>query len=203
LLKRAVWLCAGTVTWNMTVGGAAVATAAITGSLALIGFGINAVVDSSVSALLVWRFRAQRRGEAERAIRAEHTALRLAAGAFGLIAIYVAGRAVVALANSSRPSPSLFGVVEAASSLVVLSYLAVAKYRLAGVLESRALRADSLLTMSGVALAALALAGLLAERAFGWWWADPAAALAIAIFLARQGRAALSDARRPGSSTEA
>lgn len=181
----------------MVIGSAAVVTALVAGSLALIGFGVNAVVDSSVSVLLIWRFRAEAAGRAERAQHAEGLALRLAAGAFLAIGAYVLVRGVIALAGHHRPGSSLFGVAEAAASLLVLPYLAVAKYRLAAVLGSRALRADSFLTVSGVALATLALAGLLAERALGWWWADPAAALAIALFLGWQGVQALRDARRP------
>lgn len=181
--------------WNLLVGGAAIVTAVATGSLSLIGFGVNAVVDSSVSTLLVWRFRAEAGGRTTGILRAERIALRVAAGAFSVIAIYVLVRAVLALAGSHRSSSSLFGVAEAAASLVVLPYLAVGKYRLSQTLGSRALRADSLLTVSGIALAAIALAGLAAQRAFGWWWADPIAGLSIAIFLAWQGAVAFRDAQ--------
>jgi divalent metal cation (Fe/Co/Zn/Cd) transporter len=193
-------LCGATVLWNLLVGGAAVVTAVATGSLSLIGFGVNAVVDSSVSALLVWRFSAEAAGRTGGIARAERAALRLAAAAFAVIAVYVLTRATVALAGHHKTAYSVFGVVEAGASLVVLSYLAVSKYRLAGRLASRALRADSLLTASGVALAALTLGGLLAERWFGWWWADPVAAIAIAIFLGWQAAGALRDARehQPG-----
>jgi divalent metal cation (Fe/Co/Zn/Cd) transporter len=194
LLRRAAQLCAATVAWNLTVGGAAVATALVTGSLSLIGFGINAVVDSSVSSLLVWRFRAEERGHAERAIRVEWLAVRVAGVAFTIIAVYVFVRAVVALVNREHATSSLFGIAEALASLVVLPYLAVGKYRLSVRLRSRALRADSLLTVSGVALAALALMGLILQRAVGWWWADPVAALVIAAFLAVQGAGALREA---------
>lgn len=190
-LRRAARLCGATVAWNVTAGGAAVTTAIATSSLSLIGFGVNAVVDSSVSFLLVWRFRAEERGHAARAIRAERIALRLAGAAFTSIAIYVLVRAVVSLAGGHRAGSSLFGVAEASGSLVVLPYLAVAKYRLSGELGSRALRADSFLTVSGIALAAIVLAGLLLQRAFGWWWADPVAALTIAGFLGYQGMLAL------------
>ena len=119
----------------------------------------------------------------------------MAAAAFWIIAFYVLVRAVLALAGSHRNSSSLFGVGEAAASLVVLPYLAIAKYRLSQTLGSRALRADSLLTVSGVALAAIAVAGLVAQRALGWWWADPIAGIAIALFLAWQGVAAARDAK--------
>jgi divalent metal cation (Fe/Co/Zn/Cd) transporter len=199
LARQAVQLCAATVTWNVTVGGVAVATAIATGSSSLIGFGINAVVDSSVSALLVWRFGTEKAEHAERAIRAERIALRLAGAAFSVIAVYVLGRALAALVSGHRASSSLFGVVEAAASLVVLPYLAIGKYRLSRMLQSSALRADSLLTVSGIALAAIALAGLALQRAVGWWWADPVAGLAIAGFLAWQGASAFFGPRRPGA----
>jgi divalent metal cation (Fe/Co/Zn/Cd) transporter len=183
------------VAWNLLVGGAAVVTAVATGSLSLIGFGVNAVVDSSVSALLVWRFRAEAAGRTAGILRAERIALRVAACAFSIIALYLLVRAVLALAGGHRSSSSLFGVAEAAASLVVLPYLAIGKYRLSQTLGSRALRADSLLTVSGIALAAIALAGIVAQRAFGWWWADPVAGLSIATFLAWQGAVAFLDAQ--------
>jgi divalent metal cation (Fe/Co/Zn/Cd) transporter len=197
MLHRAAWLCSATVAWNLLVGGAAVATAAATGNLSLIAFGVNAVVDSSVSALLIWRFHAEAAGRSVSIERAEQIALRVAAVAFAVIGAYVMARASLALAHGHRSSYSRFGVAEAAASLVVLPYLAFAKYRLAKSLRSRALRADSLLTVSGVALAALALGGLLAERLFGWWWADPVAGVGIAIFLGWQAASAARDARRP------
>lgn len=196
-LRRAVRLCAATVAWNVSVGGAAVVTAVATGSLSLVGFGVNAIVDSSVSALLVWRFRAEESGRADRAKRVEELALRVAGAAFSLVAIYVSVRAVRSLVVGDHAKSSLFGIAEALASLVVLPYLASAKYRLSAELGSGALRADSLLTVSGIALAALALAGLLLQRSFGWWWADPVAALVIAAFLASQGFIELRvDARR-------
>jgi len=181
-------LCALTVAWNTIVGGAAVATAVATGSLALIGFGLNAVVDSSASAILVWRFRAERSDHAERAERAERLALRVAGVAFVVIALYLAVQATRSISSSSHPSASLFGIAEAAASVVFLPFLARAKYTLARRLESRALRADSLLTWSGTALSVAALLALLLRLAFGWWWADPAAAFAIAAVLVEQAR---------------
>lgn len=184
-------LCALTVAWNMIVGGGAVATAISTGSLALIGFGLNAVVDSSASAVLVLRFRAEESGKAERAERAERLALRLAGIAFVVIALYLAVQATRSLAAGSRSQATAFGLGEAAASVVVLPFLARGKYTLARRLKSRALRADSLLTWSGVALSSAALIALMLRRVLGWWWADPVAALAIAAFLVVQGRRAL------------
>ncbi len=185
-------LCALTVVWNTIVGGSAVATAVATGSLVLIGFGLNAVVDSSASAILVWRFRAERSRHFGRADRAERLALRIAGVAFLVIALCLAVQATGALRSGSHPGATVFGIAEAAASVVLLPFLARGKYTLARRLDSRALRADSLLTWSGTALSAAALVALLLRRSLGWWWADPAAALAIAAVLVQQGRRALN-----------
>jgi len=199
-VRRALHLSALTVVWNTIVGGSAVATAVSTGSLALIGFGINAVVDSSVSVLLVWRFHAEGQGHIERAERAEARAERLAGLAFLVVAVYLTVQSIRALLESGRSDSTTFGIVEAAAALVVLPFLARVKYTLALRIGSRALRADSLLTASGVALSAVALCALLARDALGWWWADPAGALAIAVILAWQGSLTL---HQQASSTSA
>jgi len=186
-LRRAARLCALTVAWNAIVGGLAVATAVSTGSLSLIGFGINAVVDSSASIVLVWRFRAESAGHAERAQRAEQLALRLAGAAFLAIALYLLIQATRSLGSRRHVEATVFGIAEAVAALLVLPVLASAKYSLSQRLGSRALRADSLLTWSGVALASLALAALVAQRVLGWGRADEIGALAIAALLAWQG----------------
>jgi divalent metal cation (Fe/Co/Zn/Cd) transporter len=198
--RRAARLSALTVAWNTVVGGAAVVTAISSGSLSLIGFGINAVVDSSVSVLLVWRFHAEDRGHVERAERAEARAERLAGVAFLLIALYLAVQSIRTLATGTRSASTTFGIVEASAALLVLPFLARAKYSLALRIGSRALRADSILTASGVALSAVALVALVLHRALGWWWADPTGALAIAAILAWQGLLTL---RQQASSTSA
>jgi divalent metal cation (Fe/Co/Zn/Cd) transporter len=195
---RAARLSALTVAWNTVVGGAAVVTAISTGSLSLIGFGINAVVDSSVSVLLVWRFHAEDRGHVERAeARAEH----LAGIAFCLIALYLVVQSVRALASSGRAHSTTFGIVEAGASLAVLPFIARAKYVLAVRIGSRALRADSILSAAGVALAAVALSALLLDLAFAWWWADPAGGIAIAAILAWQGWLTLRPAQQASSTS--
>ena len=186
-LQLALVLCGLTVLWNVVVGGAAVVTAISIGSLSLIGFGINAVVDSSVSSLLVWRFRAEGAGHAERAARAEHIALRVAGVAFLVVAVYLVVEASRALVGANHPEASLFGIVQAIASLVVLPFLAARKYTLSRRLISPALRADALLTLSGATLAAVTLGALLLARWFGWSWADAIGALGIAAILAFQG----------------
>jgi len=186
-LRRAARLCGATVLWNLTVGGTAVATALATHSLSLIGFGVNAVVDSSVSCLLVWRFTDEAAGRVSRADRIERAALRVAGVAFTVIAVYLLVQGVRALLESKHADTSPFGIAEALAALAVLPFLAVSKYRLSRQLGSPALRADSLLSASGVALAAFALTSLILQRALGWWWADPVSALLIAAVLGSEG----------------
>jgi len=197
---RAARLSLLTVCWNTVVGGAAVVTAISTGSLALIGFGINAVVDSSVSVLLVWRFHAEDRGHIERAERAEARAEHMAGIAFCLIALYLTVQAVRALAATGGSHSTTFGIVEAGASLAVLPFIARAKYVLALRIGSRALRADSILSAAGVALAAVALTALVLEKTAGWWWADPVGGLAIAAILAWQGWLTLKPAQASSTS---
>ncbi len=194
-LRRAVVLSELSVAWNTAIGLAAVTTALIIGSLSLIGFGINAVVDSSVSVLLIHRFRAEERGHAERAVRAEERAERVAGWAFVLIAAYLLVQAVRTLAGGSGHRGSIFGIVEALASVLVLPFLARAKYRVADVLQSRALRADSLLTGFGAALAGVSCIALVLERAAGWWWSDAAGALVIAALLLGEATRTLARSR--------
>ena len=191
-LRRAVVLSQLSVAWNTAIGLAAVATALIIGSLSLIGFGINAVVDSSVSVLLIHRFRAEERGHAERAVRAEERAERVAGGAFVLIAAYLIVQSIRTLAGGSGHGGSLFGIVEALASLLVLPLLGRAKFRVARDLGSGALRADSMLTMFGAALAAVSCVALVLARAAGWWWSDAAGALVIAALLLGEATRTLS-----------
>jgi divalent metal cation (Fe/Co/Zn/Cd) transporter len=139
----------------------------------------------------VWRFRAEERGHPEHAKRAELLALRLAAAAFLVIALYLAVHAVWSLASEQHSGSTAFGIAEPIAALLVLPALASGKYSLSQRLGSRALRADSLLTWSGVGLASLTLAALLAQRDLGWWWADAAGALGMTVLLAWQGARAL------------
>ena len=195
-LQRAARLCALTVSWNAIVGGLAVVTAVSTGSLSLIGFGINAVVDSSASIVLVWRFRAEIAGHGERAGRAEQLALRLAGAAFLLIALYLLIQSTRSLAAGRHYQATAFGIAEALAALLVLPFLASAKHSLSRLLGSRALRADSMLTWSGVALAFVALLALIAQRGLDWWWADGVGGLTIAALLAWQGSRAARESRQ-------
>jgi divalent metal cation (Fe/Co/Zn/Cd) transporter len=184
-VRSALRLSYFTVAWNGVVGATALAIGLTTGSLALAGFALNALLDSSASVVLVWRFRKERSDP----VAAEHLERRAQTSviaAMFLVAIYVGFEAVRALVNGSHPESSALGFGIAAISLLVLPVLGAMKLRVAARLGSPALRGDGVLTLAAAALAAITLVALLANSVLDWWWADPAAALLIAIALATE-----------------
>jgi divalent metal cation (Fe/Co/Zn/Cd) transporter len=183
LVGSALRLSYFTIVWNGVVGVTALVVGLTTGSLALAGFALNALLDSSASVVLVWRFWNERT-DLVAAERLERRAQTWVIVAMLLVAAYVGVEAVRALVDGSHPESSAFGFGIAAISLVVLPVLGVKKLRVAGLLGSPALRGDGVLTLAAAALAAIALVALLTNSLLDWWWADPAAALVIAIALA-------------------
>jgi divalent metal cation (Fe/Co/Zn/Cd) transporter len=182
LLVSALRLSFFTIAWNGVVGVTALVVSVIDGSLALGGFALSALLDSSASAMLVWRFTKERRDPtgAETLERRAQAGIALAMLLAGL---YIGQQAVRALVGGSHPEASAFGVGIAALSLVVLPWLGQLKVKLASRLASEALRGDGILTLAAAVLATITLAALLLDSAFGWWWADPLAALLITIAL--------------------
>jgi divalent metal cation (Fe/Co/Zn/Cd) transporter len=186
LLTGAVWWCAFSVAWAAAAGAAAFIAGLVVGSVALIGFGADSIVDGSASAVLVWRFSAERSG-ARNVDVVERQAARLVGAILVLIGLYLAVAAVFALAKHSHPESTVVGVALTAASVLVLPVLARAKLRLAKQLGSSALHGDGVLSLAGAVLAAATLISLLVDSAFGWWWADAVAGLLIAGTLLREG----------------
>ena len=182
LLASALRLSVFTIAWNAVVGAAALAVSIMDGSLALAGFALNALLDSAASVVLVWRFRKEQRDPIA-AERLERRAQSWVVVAMLAVAVYVGMQAVRALVGGGHAEASTFGVILPVISLFVLPWLGWRKLRVAALLPSGALRGDGILTVASSALAAIALAALLVNSAFGWWWADPAAALVIATAL--------------------
>lgn len=164
------------------------------GSIALIGFALDSVVEASSAGALVWRFRAEQRGP-ERAEEFERRAVRLVGWAFVALAAYVGIKATYDLVTRTRPEESMVGIVLAAVSLVVMPYLAWRKRHMAKVVDSRALDADSHQTSLCTFISAVLLLGLGANAWLGWWWADPVAGLAIALLAAKEGHELLTTER--------
>jgi divalent metal cation (Fe/Co/Zn/Cd) transporter len=155
-------------------------------SVALIGFGLDSVVEASSAAILVWRLRAERFG-GRASEEVERRAVRLVALAFFALASYVGVRAIVDLVVGAEPEESIPGIALAIVSLVVMPLLVRAKRSAAENLGSRSLAADSKQTALCTVLSGFLLVGLAANAALGWWWADPLAGLAIAAFAVKEG----------------
>ena len=174
-----------TLGWNLLEALVALVCGVIAGSIALVGFGLDSVVEVSSGSVLLWRLRADR--HAENRERAERFAVRLVGVSFLLLALYVAGDAIKTLLRRETPQESIPGIVLAIASLIAMPLLARAKRRVARGLNSGAMQADSRQTDICAYLSAILLGGLLLNAALGWWWADPVAALIMAPFIAHEG----------------
>jgi len=190
LVERARLLSIVSIALSGALGVVAVAVGLASNRLSLLGFGFDAAIDSVASIVLVWRFQIERDHPA-RAERAERAAEHVVGAVLVLLAIYLAINAARALATGEHPESTSTGLLIAIASIVALPALAIAKYRVAISLDSRALRADSILTGVAALLALVTVLGFLLTEAFQLEWADSAAALVVAAVLAREGVAAL------------
>lgn len=186
-LRHALGLEALSLSYNVLEAGVGIVAGIAAGSVALVGFGLDAVVESASATVLIWRLETERRGR-RTAEEAERKAVRLVAVAFGVLAVYVGGRAVADLIAGTRPEESTVGIMLAVLSLAVMPALARAKRRAARELGSRSLEGDSAQTMLCTYMSAVLLFGLATNSLWGWWWADPVAGLVIAALAAREAR---------------
>jgi divalent metal cation (Fe/Co/Zn/Cd) transporter len=177
-----------TVGWNVVEGIVAVSAALLAGSVALLGFGLDSFVESASGAVLIWRLAAERRGVDEESVeRLDRRAHKLVGASLFALAVYIAFEAGTSLWNREIPRPSAVGLVLATISIVVMQWLARAKRRVAHQLGSRALEADAFQTTACFWLSVITLAGVGLNAAFGWWWADPVAALTMVWFIGKEG----------------
>jgi divalent metal cation (Fe/Co/Zn/Cd) transporter len=193
-LRRAVVLSLISVVWNGLAGGAAVVVALSTGSLALLGFGFDAAVDSVASIALIWRFMAER-DQPHRADRVERVAAAVVGAVLIVLGVYLGFEAVRALAGRSPHETSMAAVALLVASAIVLPPLGIAKRRLAARLDSGALRSDSVLTLVAALLAVVGLVSAVLSGTLGLWWADAVGGLLVAVVLVREGAGGLLDLR--------
>ena len=184
LVRRAKLLACLGLGWHAVEAAVAIAAGVVAGSVALIGFGADSVVESAAGVVVLWRFSGERHTSKD----AERTAYRLIGASFYVIAAYVGVEAVRQLIAGSHPEVSWIGIGLAAVTLATMPLLAMAKTRVAGQLGSAATRAEGRQNMLCAYLSAGLLLGLGANALFGWWWADPATALLIALVAVREGR---------------
>jgi divalent metal cation (Fe/Co/Zn/Cd) transporter len=188
LRRWAWWLTALTIGWNSLEAVVAIASGLLAGSIALVGFGLDSVVEVSSALVIAWRLSRQGADHAANE-RAERRAVRLIALSFLAIAAYVTYDAVTTLLGiGDEPEHSPVGLALVALSLVVMPTLAWAKRRVAAGLGSPALKADAAETQLCTYLSAVVLVGLAANGLFGWWWMDPLAGLAVAGLAVKEGR---------------
>jgi len=174
-----------TIAWNSVEGLISIVAGVMAGSVSLIGFGLDSLIEVTSGAALLWRLHhdlnTSRREEIER------KTLRIVGACFIGLALYIALDSAVALMRHEAPERSLPGIVIAALSLIVMPLLARGKRRVAVGMQSEAMRADSRQTDFCAYLSAILLGGLVLNAAFGLWWADPVAGLAMVPVIAREG----------------
>ncbi len=178
--RRLAWL---TIVWNVVEAIVAIGSGLVAASLALVGFGIDSTIEVFAAIVVLWRLR----GVDE--AREQH-ALKLIAVSFFVLAAYVTVEAIRDLISDSDPRTSPVGIGLAIASLIVMPVLAVAKSRTGKALGNRTVIADAAETKLCTYLSVILLAGLLLDATLNWWWADPVAALGIAVLAIREGREA-------------
>jgi divalent metal cation (Fe/Co/Zn/Cd) transporter len=179
--RRAQLLAGASIAYNAVEALIAIAAGIVAGSVALVGFGLDSMVEVSSGLIILWQFR-HRLPESR-----ERLALRLLALSFLGLAAYVSFESAQALLAANRPDSSPVGVALAAASLIVMPLLSRAQRRTGRALGSRAVVADGTQTLLCTYLSAVLLVGLLLNSALGWYWADPLSGMVIAGIAAREG----------------
>jgi divalent metal cation (Fe/Co/Zn/Cd) transporter len=182
LRRRGFALEYATLAWMVAEATVAITAGLMTASIALVGFGLDSVIELAAATIVIWQLRGEIAGQ-DRDTRA----VRLIGVTFFALAAYLAAVSIHDLATASRPGQSIPGLAVTAAALIVMPALAIAKRRTGQALGNRTLVADSAESAFCAFTSAAALLGVGLNTWLGWWWADPAAALVIAALAAREG----------------
>jgi divalent metal cation (Fe/Co/Zn/Cd) transporter len=188
LRRRGFWLEYASMAWMTAEAAVAITAGVIASSIALVGFGLDSVIEFFAAAIVVWQLRGEGEDRQTRAVR-------LIGVTFFALAVYLTVQSLRDLAGHARPGQSAAGLVVAAAALIVMPLLAVAKRRTGRALGNQALIADSAESALCAFTSAAALLGVGLNAWAGWWWADPAAGLVIAALALREGLEAWGEAR--------
>jgi divalent metal cation (Fe/Co/Zn/Cd) transporter len=169
-----------TLAWNVIEGAIAITSGLGAGSIALIGFGFDSYIEVFASIVLLWRFRSASEN-------AERRAILLIGISFFVLAAYIVANSAYALLFRLAPEESVTGIALAILSIIIMPALAFGKRAIGKRLGSRSLQAESTETLVCTWLSLSLLAGLALNALFGWWWADPVAALVMVYFVAKEG----------------
>jgi divalent metal cation (Fe/Co/Zn/Cd) transporter len=174
-----------TIAWNSLEGIIAVTAGVFAGSISLVGFGVDSFIEVTSGSALLWRMSIDT--DVHRREHSERLTLRIVGGCFLGLAAYVTYEAVRDLIGQEAAAHSVPGILLACVSLVVMPLLSRAKRRVGTAMHSRAMRADARQTEFCTYLSAILLGGLLLNTMWGWWWADPIAALAMVPIIVKEG----------------
>jgi divalent metal cation (Fe/Co/Zn/Cd) transporter len=189
LVKRGQFLEYFTIGYNSLEGLVAIAAGLLAGSIALVGFGFDSIIEVTSGITLLWRLHAD--VDEERRERVEVITLRIVGICFLALAAYVGYDSIKSLISRESPERSIPGIVLAIASLIIMPLLSRAKRKVAKAINSGAMAADAKQTELCTYLSAILLGGLLLNALFGWWWADPVAALVMVPIIAKEGVEAL------------
>lgn len=193
LVRHALLLEYLTIGWNTLEAAVAIGAGVLAGSIALIGFGLDSIIEVTAAGMLVWRLRCELGCAHPEHAGAERKALKVVGVTFFLLAAYVGFHAVMQLLNRQGPEASLPGLLLAAASGILMPFLGLRKRKVARQLGSRALEADAMETMICAYLSATLLVGLGLNAWLGWWWADPVAALIMLPIILKEGMETLKE----------
>jgi divalent metal cation (Fe/Co/Zn/Cd) transporter len=186
--RAALWLVGATLVYNVIEAGIAVWAGTEAGSIALLGFGLDSLIEIAAAAFMLWQLSLEFSSENEERIENAERRVHWVVGfTFLALAAYVLVESILTLVSGDRPQSSLVGIVLAAVSLAVMPLLAWAKLRVAGRIPSQALRSEAKETLACAYLSFTLLIGLVLNEALGWWWADPTAALFMVPWLVWEG----------------
>jgi len=188
LYKQGLFLEYFTVAYNLAEAGLSIFFGRIVGSIALIGFGLDSIVESLSGFVLIWRLRMHGKVSEEMEERVEKKAMKFVAATFFILGAYVGYHSIRKLVTGEAAEPSLPGILIALASIVIMPILTAQKLRVGRAIGSEALVADAKETLACAFLSVALLLGLGCNYFFGFWQADAIAGLVIVAFLFREGR---------------
>lgn len=195
-VRQGVWIELVTILWMTIEASIAITVGFATHSVSLQGFGIDSIVELIAGGILLWRLLVEQRGgSVERIEQAERRASWVTAMSLFALAVYIVGDSALTFLTRTRPESSWWGVGLAIAAAIIMPLLWQGKLRVARRIGSAALNADAACSVTCAYMSLTLLLGLLLNRFFGWWWADPLAALVLVYFLVQEGREALHEAR--------
>src|SRR5713226_2558471 len=195
-VRLGIWIEVVTIAWMTFEASIAIIVGYMTRSVSLQGFGIDSVIELVAGGMLLWRLLVEQRGGSIEVVeQAERRASWVTATGLFALAVYIVADSAFSLLTQSRPEASWWGVGLAMAAASIMPLLWQGKLRVAKQIGSAALKADAACSVTCAYMSLTLLAGLLLNRLFGWWWADPLAALVLIYFLVQEGREALHEAR--------